>query len=773
MTAKIEISTGSSAKSKKWRAQTIKWADLVRKLSKTTKTAETLVEFLRMSKDDQLNIKDVGGYVGGLLRGARRKPENVVHRQLITLDLDFANIEFWEDFALAFECAAVLHGTHKHQPSAAKYRLIIPLDRAVSPLEYEAIARRVAGDLGIELFDKTTFQPSRLMFWPSTPADQPYEFHEQKGDPLSADEMLATFTDWREVSSWPRHASEVVDLENRVGKQEDPTEKRGLIGAFCRTYTIQDAIAEHLADRYTETSTEGRYTFTAGSAAGGLTTYNNLFAYSHHGTDPASGQLCNAYDLVRLHKFGYLDEGSRATHNRPSDAKMADFCRDDKRTRETMARESVAAVREAFGEPAASPERVEPEAAEWLEVLDMDKKGAILPSAGNFSAIIRNDEQLKKAFKLNELDGRGYLCRSVKWRKVESPEPLKNVDFAGLRNYIERAYGIASSAKVEDALALEIQRESFHPIQDYLEALSWDGVERVDTLLIDYFGAVDNQYTREAIRKPLAAAVRRVYEHGAKFDLVLTLVGEQGNGKSTFLNRLGGRWFSDTFLTVQGKEALEQIQGVWLIEMAELSGLRKAEVESIKHFISKREDIFRPAYGRTAETFKRQCVFFGTTNKIGFLTDASGNRRFAPVLTKYSKDQPRPKGTPSPFTMTREDVAQIWAEVMATLRDEPLYFSPEAEAMATDAQREHVEHDDREGLVVEYLEAKLPDDWAKLDTYERRAYLELGGTKGAQRSKVCAAEIWVSAARLYTPRSYGSKRYIKQPKRLETLHRPR
>ena len=166
----------------------------------------------------------------------------------------------------------------------------------------------------------------------------------------------------------------------------------------------------------------------------------------------------------------------------------------------------------------------------------------------------------------------------------------------------------------------------------------------------------------------MAAAVARVFEPGIKFDTALILVGEQGTYKSTFVKKLGMEWFSDTFTTVQGKESFEQIQGAWLIEMAELSGLKKAEVESIKHYISKREDMFRPAYGRTVETYKRQCVFFGTTNNKDFLRDPTGNRRFMPIdvrpeyATKSVNDD-----------LTQDEVNQIWAEAYQLyLAKEPL-----------------------------------------------------------------------------------------------------
>jgi predicted P-loop ATPase len=188
---------------------------------------------------------------------------------------------------------------------------------------------------------------------------------------------------------------------------------------------------------------------------------------------------------------------------------------------------------------------------------------------------------------------------------------------------------------------------------------------------------------------------------------------------------------------VTGKEALEQIQGVWGIEMAELAGLRKAEVESIKHFISKQEDVFRPAYARTSETFKRQCVFFGTTNDETPLKDPTGNRRFNPAKVR-------------PFAIQKDvfihldaEVDQIWAEAVALYKSgAKRYLSKEAEATAKLEQVKHSEFDERRGLVEQYLDMLLPEDWDKRDLSERRVFIEMSA-KGTQiREKVCIAELW-------------------------------
>jgi predicted P-loop ATPase len=307
-----------------------------------------------------------------------------------------------------------------------------------------------------------------------------------------------------------------------------------------------------------------------------------------------------------------------------------------------------------------------------------------------------------------------------------------------VRNYIECIYGISAQQKIEDAMTLEIEKHSWHPIREYLRALKWDGVSRLETLLVDYFGAVDSLYTRQVMRKWLAGAVNRVMRPGCKFDLVLVLVDPaQGSSKSTFFNILGREWFSDTFMTVHGKEALEQIQGAWIIEMAELAGLRKADIEAVKHFITKQRDQFRPAYARTAETYERQCVFAGTTNNTDFLRDPSGNRRFLPV------DVNRDMVTKSVFEDLAEEVDQIWAEAMEIVKQgEALYLSAEVEEMARQEQAAHSETDERTGLIQKYLDTLLPANWEGLDFYERKAFIEQEGTGSIKRIHVCVAEVW-------------------------------
>ena len=733
----LSIAIGLNVASKVWKNTKITWSDLVDKLSKPVVTNETFKRFIEASKDEQSKIKDVGGFVGGFLTNGRREKSSVLYRQLVTLDIDFSHTNFWWDFTMLFDCAAVIHSTHKSSEAKPRHRLIIPLDREVSQEEYQAIARKVAGDLNIDLFDPSTFDVNRLMFWPSISQDATYYFQYQDGKFLEADKILGSYNNWQDINEWPIASNNTDIINLAIKKQEDPETKKGIVGLFCRTYSIQNAIELLLSEVYIPAG-DGRYTFVNGSTAAGLIVYDDKFAYSHHGTDPAGGRLCNAFDLVRIHKFGHLDTGKEKNEqDKKSFKAMEDFAAKDSLLKKQLASEKFADAKFEFAEDVEEDAEVD---NSWVTELEANTKGEYVSSANNLNIIFQNDQYLKGSFRLNVFDNKRYVVKSLPWRKVEGTELLRDVDYSGVRNYVECVYGIVSNQKVDDTLSLEFEKHKFHPIVDYIESLKWDGTSRVDNLLIDYFGAEDNAYSKAAIRKTLCAAVARVFEPGIKFDTALILVGEQGTYKSTFVKKLGKEWFSDTFMTVQGKESFEQIQGAWLIEIAELSGLKKAEVEVIKHYISKREDSFRPAYGRVVETYKRQCVFFGTTNDKDFLRDPTGNRRFMPV--DVQKDRVRKDVTKH---LTESEIDQIWAEAYQLYKNgEPLFLTGEEEILAKIEQHKHSEVDSRRGIIEDYLNTLYPKDWHTMDLYQRKAWLNdpLAPKGTEEKDFVCIAEIW-------------------------------
>lgn len=750
----IDLASGRNRKETNWKNREWQWSDLVKKLSTTHRTAETYSEYITSKKSRQDEIKDIGGFVGGYLNGGRRKAGNVVHRQLITLDIDFGHPSLWDDFTLLYGNAAVVYSTHKHTPEQPRLRLIMPLDRPVMADEYQAIARRIAGNIGIDYFDHTTFEPSRLMYWPSTASDAEFVFDYQDGEWISADELLGSYRDWSDASEWPMSDREGAAIKKGIQKQGDPLEKPGIVGAFCRTFTVHEAIEKFLEGIYDSCDVEDRYTYKEGSTAAGLVIYEDKYAYSHHGTDPCSGKLCNAFDLVRIHKYGLKDEDvaeGTPINKLPSYTAMQEFASTLPDVRKLIGVEKLEAAKGDFSN-IDMLEDDEPTNNDWLGEMEADQKGNFYSTTNNVILVLQNDPMMKGRFAMDLFEKREVALRDLPWRKVTpNTRYLTDTDDAGIRHYLEATYGITGVQKIKDAMDMVVLKNAFHPVRDYLDELVWDGEKRVDSLLVDYLGAEDNEYTHAVIRKTLCAAVTRIYQPGAKFDYVTVLVGEQGKAKSSLIDRLGGRWFSDSMGTVQGKEAFEALQGVWLIELAELAQLKKAEVEQVKHFISKREDRYRVAYGRRVENFPRQCVFFGTSNNKDFLRDATGNRRFWPV--DIYATQP----VKNVFQhLTEQEVGQIWAEAVCLYKaGEKLYLTPELEKKAQEAQREHSEVDERAGLIIAYLEKPLPDKWSEMDVFERRAYVKGEGdfatlidqedsmvVTAKQRDRVCVAEIW-------------------------------
>ena len=733
----LDVALGNNRKTKKWKNRPMQWSELLDRLGKTTRTAETMAEYKAMSRDRQSDIKDVGGFVGGYCNEGSRS--NIRHRSLLCLDADFADADLWPDWEMLYGNAAAVYSTHKHTPQKPRLRLVIPLARNVDPEEYQAIGLRVASTLGIDKFDDTTYQPQRVMYWPSTSQDGEFSFHYLDAPMLDPDTVLATYHNWRDVSSWPTSSRQAEAVKRTTSKQQDPLEKSGIVGVFCRAYSITEAI-EAFVPTYTPSDEPGRYTYTEGSTGGGVVIYDDKWSFSHHATDPASSQLCNAWDLVRLHKFGELDLAlgdDTSVSLRPSYKAMTKLATDDAKVRAQLVADRAA---EAAADFEVLPDE-KPDGEDWRSTLKITEKGGLAQTIENAVIILKNDPKLKGCLALNEMEHNIVTLRSLPWRKVKGASQWVDADDAALRYYLERVYGITGKDRIFDAVNVVAQEHSFHPVRDYLNGCAWDGVPRVETLLIDYLGAEDNPYTRTVTRKTLVAAVARVFRPGCKFDYMLTLRGRQGLGKSALIGKLGGRWFSDTFITMQGKDAYEQVQGVWIMEVGELAGMRKAEAETIKLYISKQVDRFRPAYGRRLQEFPRQCVFIGTTNEQQFLRDTTGNRRFWVV------DTPNEPRLDLWDDLTDATVRLIWAEAVELFKKgEKLYLPKDIEKMAREVQKAYEEENPRTGLVAAYLDKLLPTDWEERDTYSRRAWLEADAQDGTEeRTTVCTLEIWAEA----------------------------
>ncbi len=760
----LSFAKARHCKDKNWKNKEYLWSDIVAMFKTPARTAESYAEYLSCGKTRQSEIKDGPCFVGGHLAGGKRGKGSVSHRQILTLDMDFGSENKWHDFTMMYNNAAAMYTTHKHSKDMPRVRLIVPLDRPVMCDEYVAIGRRIAGVVGIEAFDPTGYQPERLMYLPSASKDGLYETDYQDGPWLCADDILATYRDWRDSSEWPCSDRENVSVQRDIKKQGDPLEKRGVVGAFCRSYTIHEAIEKYLADVYLACDVEDRYTFVGGSTSAGLITYEDKYAYSHHGTDPTSMQLCNAFDLVRIHLYGLRDEDTQADTpitQKPSFRAMEDLAAKDGAVRKLLVDERLQAANDDFkdiqddeDEEAAlsategsSEKATEPENDEWKEKLDTDKKGVIRSTIDNMVVLLQNAPELKGRFARDEFSNREILLKKVYWHKqFHKGQFVTDDDVDILTHHMEKFYGI-SSPKIRTALTVIYNSNKVHPVREYLAATKWDGVRRVDSLLIDYMGAEDTPYVRAVTRKTLVAACARIHKPGIKFDNVLTLVGEEGKYKSTLFRKLAGSWFSDSFHfgMLKNNQASEQLQGHWIVEIGEMSGYRKSDLDAVKGFLSRLDDIFRPAYGRTLQTFLRQNIFVASTNDIDFLHGNNGNRRFWPVWIL--------RHTPAksvPVDLTVEVVAQVWAEAMTFYnKGETLHLTPEVEKLAKVAQLQHTEEHPLAATVANYLAMLLPEDWDERGTSERRNWLSdsdpLQPSGTVQRDRACLQEIWCEA----------------------------
>lgn len=437
----------------------------------------------------------------------------------------------------------------------------------------------------------------------------------------------------------------------------------------------------------------GRYDYIPADSSAGVVLYEGKWAYSHHATDPACGKLLNAFDLVRVHKFTDLDD-------KAAFKAMSEFTVKDEKVKVVLAEERIAAAEKDF----------DAEGRDWKSQLQREKNGILSNTLGNLLLILTGDKDFA-GIRHNRLANQIY-GEDLPWERPH--QPWRDADTAQLVAYIDKRYGAFSARNYELAL----------------------------TKVADDRGAEDTPYTRAVTRKTLVAAVAQILNPGTKHDSILVLNGKQGVGKSTLFSRLGQQWYSDSLSIsdMKDKTAPEKLQGYWILELSELAGIKKMDVETVKSFITRVDDKYRPSYGRAVESHPRRCVIVGTTNSDGgFLRDITGNRRFWPV---------RVSGEGKYHAWELTDIDQIWAEALVKYADgEELFLKGDIAAAAFAEQRDAMENDDREGLVAEYLDAMLPESWDTMDIYRRLEYIRSPDdptrAKGSvRRWQVCVMEIW-------------------------------
>lgn len=753
----LNVVVGNSRKATVWNPLTLLVSELYTRLETPMRGTETLAEYLALSKADQDGKKDIGGFVGGRLSAPRRKADNVLDRCVVTLDFDTIPPFGTEKVLTALgaqDFGYCVYSTRKHRPEAPRLRIVVVTDRIMTVDEYDAVSRRLAESIGITMADPTTFEACRLMYWPSCSADGEYIFQYKDAPFMSVDKVLGSYKDWRDWSERPQVPG-ANNYQKLAVRQGDPESKTGLIGAFCRVYDVLGAMDAFLPGIYEPVDNDPhRYTYLNGSTTGGAIIYDNgKFLYSHHATDPCGGKLVNAADLVRLHKFGHMDVNAALdtpVNKLPSYKAFLEFAGTDSEVSTLLIRERYAAGQQEFAGLAAGGAtptngagaaaiNADPDA--WMALLQTTQQGAIKPTIDNIRIILDNDPLLKGKFALNKFAGRGEVLGPLPWEMDAKRRLWSDTDINGIYWYLEKRYDITKRGNIDAALDIHANTHAFNEVQDYIRGLVWDGTPRLDTLFTDYLGAEDNEYTRAVCRKSFTAAVARAMEPGCKYDNMLILCGKQGLGKSTILDKMSRGWFNDSIRTFEGKEASELLQGVWLVEVAELDAFRRTDVARIKQFLSLRADRYRAAYGRNVKELPRGCVFFGTCNQMDFLQDTTGNRRFWPV------DVGAVPHTKNVFTDLTDDViSQIWAEAKARWQlGERLYLTGELEEMAQEMQEMHRETSPKEGMIEDFVAQEIPVDWQKWSIDRRRdwwAQATHGEIETVPRDRISAVEVW-------------------------------
>jgi hypothetical protein len=777
------------------------WAAFTAALRKPVVTTETYKKYMGLDKDTQDRIKDVGYYVFGRYSTKTRKKENLESRDAITLDLDHLTGSEWIDgLATAFNTwTYALHSTHKHSPEKPRLRQVFPLTRPVNGEEYEAVARKLASLYNIDYYDKTTFQFTRVMHYPSHSVDGEYVYKENKGVWVDPDTILALYTDWTDITQWPAHNGQTL-IHHVKERAPDPRSKSGWIGAFCRAYSISDAMDLFIPDVYSQ-GTAGRYTYLGGTTSNGAVTYDNdTFLYSHHESDPCSGRLVNSFDLVRLHKFGALDKKSREdtpVHKRPSYIAMLTMIEADPELKKDVARERAQMITDEFDnvdlsgqddildDPAeentgthsqivtgteetddaeddqsdilggppdlsvkiASAAIVNPQTPpDWESTLDVDKRGMYTDTLSNISKILAFDPEWGHNIRFNEFGRYHVLTRRVAHRNkrdflLESSRVNGSIftdrDVPQIKLMLERKYSLQKIPTETVFAAVEVvgTKNRFHPVLAYFKSLpKWDGVPRAETLLVDYLGAEDNEYTRAVTRKFLCGAINRIKIPGSKWDYMLILEGLQGIRKGMFLSTLAknSSWFCEGLGRDLGEKAVENMTAKWICELPEGEGLvTRRNDEEVKAFVTRTTDRMRPKYGRVAQDYPRQCVFVMTTNRQHYLTDATGHRRFWPVRCDMSRTGQRTVN----IAQLANHIDQIWAEALLYWQNgEQLWLDPRVNAMAEKEQEKRELDDGLASRIAVWL-----DNPGKAGEFEDASSPSIAPPK----DYTCVREIWV------------------------------
>lgn len=732
----LDIFTARSVTSKRWEAKKIRWADVVKWLDKPS------------------DRKECGGYVFGRFRGHQRRGSELIDRCAIQLDFDTdandvpANLE-----ALGYQ--SLWHTTYSHAPDQFKCRVIIPLSRPAKPSEYEICAEALSQQLGIAAVDRTSWRPTQFMWKPSAQQRDWFQSGVIDGplaDPL--DVMMSLDETLSEATRGPNR--------RQVRRKRDPLELPGVAGAFNRAYAGDlPGLIEAYDLPYVLVSEEAqRYCYAESTSSGGFGPIHDSpdLYFSNHASDPAGLQACSAFDLVRIHLFGEEDSAAKdgtPVNRLPSTALMNNYVvsgpHKDDRVIAELAKDQAAAVKADFGDTGLDPSlqeltgdtTMDDDGADdgtpvWVSKLDYDNNGVPRDTPKNIE-LLADNHPLLKPIRWSEMF-EAPVSAELPWvdntageeRVVDTP------DLVMIQHELAKARFELPINRVEAAVIIAAKRRRFNALSEMLSALpEWDGVERMETCLP---GVEPTPFTRLAARRALVGAVARAMNPGVKMDLSLILCGDAGLGKTRWIQAMAmDPKFVAELGPINNKDTLITMNRSWIMISDEVEGLRKADSEALKSFLTKTHDNYRAPYAKSDTQRPRRCVIWGTTNDRHFLRRQAGNRRFLVVECVRHAE---------PEKLSASYVEQVWAEaIVAYKASERCWMTPEEEALADEERLRFTQEDSLVGQVADYLEMDVPMEWNVLPPSDRESWYSHGRfvhpEDGAAKQNVtCVAAIY-------------------------------
>ena len=353
-------------------------------------------------------------------------------------------------------------------------------------------------------------------------------------------------------------------------------------------------------------------------------------------------------------------------------------------------------------------------------MLDTTEKGGVRNSIKNCLTVFQHDPLLSGAIAYNLLTDRTDIVKPIVYDRSPSSS-MTDTDMKYIRLYLEENYDLTSEKKIIDAADLAAHQNSYHPVRDFLNSLTWDGTERIRYCLHHFLGAEADEYTFQVLRLFLLGAIHRAFRPGCKFEVMLCLVGGQGAGKSTFFRLLAGKdeWFSDDLRKLDDENVYRKLQGHWIIEMSEMIATANAKnIEEIKSFLSRQKEVYKIPYETHPADRLRQCVFGGTSNAMDFLPlDRSGNRRFLPVQVCPEQAEVH---ILEDEAASRAYLQQVWAEAMTIYRAGgwKLTFSPEMVRYLKEHQKDFMPEDTKAGMIQAFLDSYAGDTVCSKQLYK-------------------------------------------------------